>query len=99
MLVVVPFAAVTTTVIVLLPTFKLIAPDAEPEVTAVPFTVTVAPEPPVTVGKTVIEVVVLPTAIAYEFVPEVNEGVQVPADEVKVAKVATDDAARVTVNV
>ena len=35
------FCAVTTTVIVLEPTFRLIVPDAEPEATAAPFTVTV----------------------------------------------------------
>lgn len=41
-LVVVPFCAVTTVVMTLLPTFKLIAPLAVPEATAVPFTVIVA---------------------------------------------------------
>src|ERR1700730_13136025 len=40
--VVVPFCAVTTVVIVLLPTFKGTLAEAEPEVTAVPFTFTVA---------------------------------------------------------
>lgn len=41
-LVEVPFCAVTTVVMTLLPTFKLIAPLAVPEATAVPFTVIVA---------------------------------------------------------
>jgi hypothetical protein len=40
--VVVPSCAVATTVTVLLPTLRLITPDAVPLVTAVPFTVTVA---------------------------------------------------------
>src|ERR1700730_2848833 len=40
--VVVPFCAVTTVVIVLLPTFKGRLAEAVPEVTAVPFTFTVA---------------------------------------------------------
>ncbi len=41
-LVVVPSAAVTSTVTVLAPTVSAIAPDAAPLVTATPFTVTVA---------------------------------------------------------
>ena len=39
---VVPSSAVTTTVIVLLPTARLMLPDADPLDTAVPFTVTAA---------------------------------------------------------
>ena len=41
-LVVVPFCAVTVIVIVLLPIFRLIAPEGDPLVTALPFTVIVA---------------------------------------------------------
>ena len=55
-----PSCAVTTVVIVLGPVFKDIAPDAEPEVTAVPFTVIVAVASLV-VGVTVSEVTVLIT--------------------------------------
>jgi hypothetical protein len=40
--VVVPSCAVVTTVTVLLPTLKLIAPDAVPLATSTPFTITVA---------------------------------------------------------
>jgi hypothetical protein len=47
--------AVTTMVIVLLPIFSAISPDADPLDTAVPFTVTVAFDS-FTVGVTVIEV-------------------------------------------
>jgi hypothetical protein len=53
--VVVPSCAVTTTVMVLLPTLRLILPDAVPLDTAVPFTVTAAFDS-FTVGVTVIEV-------------------------------------------
>ena len=60
MAVVVPSCAVTTTVIMLLPTFSEIEPEAEPEVTAVPLTVIVALAW-VRVGVTVIEVVALAT--------------------------------------
>jgi hypothetical protein len=52
-LVVVPFAAVTTTVIVFEPTLKEMFPVAEPEFTDVPFTVIVAPAS-LRVGVTVI---------------------------------------------
>jgi hypothetical protein len=55
-LVVTPSCAVTTTVIVFEPTFNEIEPDAEPEFTAVPFTVIVASEC-VLVGVTVMAVV------------------------------------------
>ena len=52
-LVVVPSCAVTSVVIVLAPTFRLIAPEAVPEVTATPFTCIVAVES-LAVGVTVI---------------------------------------------
>ena len=55
-----PLAAVTTTVIMLLPTLKEIDPDADPDVTAVPLTVIVAPES-LLVGVTVMDVMALPT--------------------------------------
>jgi hypothetical protein len=58
--VVVPSCAVTTVVIVLLPTLKLIAPLALPLATVVPFTFTVALLS-VTVGVTVILLVALDT--------------------------------------
>jgi hypothetical protein len=57
---VVPFSAVTTTVIVFDPTFRDIGPDAEPDVTDVPFTVMVAFSWDL-VGVTVIEVTELAT--------------------------------------
>ena len=50
-----PSCAVTLTAIGLLPTFKVIGPEALPDVTAVPFTVTVAPLLDV-IGFTVVEV-------------------------------------------
>jgi len=59
-LVVVPSCAVTTAVIVFVPTFRLIGPDAVPDVTVVPFTVTVALASEV-VGVTVMLVVALLT--------------------------------------
>ena len=59
-LVVVPFCAVTTVVITLLPTERFIDPEAVPLVTEVPFTVTVAVAS-ATVGVTVMEVILLAT--------------------------------------
>ena len=53
-------AAVTATVIVLLPTLRVIGPDALPLATVTPFTFTVAPAS-ATVGVTVIEVMLLAT--------------------------------------
>ena len=52
-LVVVPFGAVTMVVIALAPNAKAIEPDALPELTAVPFTFTVA------VGSLVVGVIVM----------------------------------------
>ena len=57
---VVPSCAVTTVVIVLAPTDNVILPEAEPLVTTVPFTFTVALAW-LTVGVTVIVVVALLT--------------------------------------
>ena len=56
-MVVVPSCAVTTVLIVVWPTAKAIGPDAVPEVTAVPLTVTVAVGSCV-VGVTVTDAVV-----------------------------------------
>ena len=50
--VVVPSCAVTTVVMVFEPWFKVITPDAEPDVTVVPLTITVA------VGSLVVGVIV-----------------------------------------
>ena len=55
-----PSAAVTTVLITLVPTFRLIAPLAAPEATVVPLIFTVAPLPD-TVGVSVILVVALGT--------------------------------------
>ena len=57
-----PSWAVTIVVILLLPTARAIAPDAEPDVTAVPFTVSVAVASLV-VGVAVTDVMPLPTAV------------------------------------
>ena len=89
---VVPSCAVTKTVMVFTPTAKLIEPEAVPEVTEVPLTFTVAVES-VTVGVTVIDVVALVTAIAYEVVPvEKEEGVQVPVEVVRLVKLESVEA-------
>jgi len=56
----VPFCAVTTVVMVFEPTFNAMAPDAVPEFTAIPFTVTVEVATLV-FGVTVIDVMVLAT--------------------------------------
>ena len=55
-----PFCAVTTALMVLAPAARLIAPEALPEVTGIPFTVTVALSW-FTVGVSVIAVVLLGT--------------------------------------
>ena len=55
-----PSCAVTAVVIVFVPTFKVIAPEAVPEVTVMPLTVTVAVGSLV-VGVTVMEDVAFPT--------------------------------------
>ncbi len=81
---VVPFSAVTTMFIfVVEPAVSEIAPDADPEDTDTPLTVTVEVES-VTVGVTVIDDIPLgnPETL-YEFVPERNEGLNVPEDTVR----------------
>ena len=86
----VPFCAVTTVVIVLLPPSKGRLADAVPEVTAVPLTVTVAVGS-VVVGVIVTEVTELPKGSVYEVVPAANAGDRVPLLMVKFARVAIDD--------
>jgi hypothetical protein len=66
-------------VIVLEPTLRLIAPDAEPEVTEVPFTVMVA-WLLLLVGVTVIEVIEFATDAVYEMVFALNVGDRVPCE-------------------
>ena len=82
--------------IVFAPTFREIAPEAEPEATAVPFTLTLAVES-VTVGVTLTDAVEFPTETVYEVVPEENVGDKVPVEVVKAESVATAELARVTV--
>jgi hypothetical protein len=83
-------------VIVLVPTFRLILPEALPLATVVPFTLTVA-FASVTVVVTVIEVMALDTEALYVVVPLANVGLSVPLDNARLLSVATADAARVTV--
>ena len=71
--VVTPSCAVTTTVIMLLPTLRGIELDAEPELTATPFTVIVAPAY-VAVGVTVIDELTKYSLVVYEYVLEENVG-------------------------
>ena len=80
------------------PTDRAIEPEAEPEVTVVPFTFTLAVES-VTVGVTVNDDVELPTETAYEVVAEAKVGDREPAETSKAESVATAEAARVTVTV
>jgi hypothetical protein len=81
---VVPFSAVTIMLILVVdPAVSEIAPDADPEATETPFTVTVDVES-VTVGVTVIDDVALDSPeTVYELVPERNEGLNVPEDTVR----------------
>lgn len=84
-------------VMVFEPTESEIEPDAEPEVTEVPFTVTVANEL-LTVGVTVIEVSELDTEAVYEVVPEAKVGDRVPTERLSPLNVLTIAAAvRLTV--
>ena len=85
-LVVVPSSEVPTTVITLSPKLKLIAPDAVPEVTAVPLTVIVA-KALLRVGVTVIELVALVTVAVYAVVAEANVGDRVPEEIARADKV------------
>jgi hypothetical protein len=66
-------------VIVLAPVCSEMALDADPEATAAPFTVTVAPAA-ATVGVTVVLDVALATDIEYAVVPLENAGDSAPAD-------------------
>ena len=68
------------------------APDADPEDTETPLTVTVDVES-VTVGVTVIDDVALgiPDTV-YELVPERNEGLNVPEDTVRFDSVFTPES-------
>ncbi len=88
-----PLAAVTTTVMVFEPTFRLIDPDADPDVTAVPFTVIEAPES-VLVGVTVIELMLLATEAVYEVVLEEKVGERVPEERVRAERVELVDSHR-----
>jgi hypothetical protein len=84
-------------VIVFVPTFRLILPEALPLETVVPFTLTVA-FASVTVGVTVIELVAFDTEAVYVVVPLAKTGLSVPLDSARLLSVATlDGAARVTV--
>jgi hypothetical protein len=97
-LVVVPSWAVTTVVIVLLPTLSAIAPEALPLVVATPLTVTLA-LPLVSVGVTVSEVVALPTLAVYPVVADAKTGASVPLESDSADRSAFEDGARVTVTV
>ena len=89
-LVVVPSCAVTTVVMVLLPTARAIEPDAEPLVTVLPFTVTVAVASLV-VGVTVMLAVALGTLAVYAIVPLAKAGLKVPELSVRLLSVASVD--------
>ena len=94
----VPSSAVPTTVIVFDPTVNAIAEDAEPEVTADPFTVMVVFEL-FRVGVTVIDVVAFETVAVYEVVPEANVGESVPEEIANADRDASFEPALVTVTV
>ncbi len=76
----VPFSAVTTTVIELLPTFNPIAPLACPLTTAVPFTVTIAVAS-VTVGVTVVDNSEFATVAVYEIVEGEKVSIKLTPDK------------------
>ena len=95
---VVPFSAVTTMVIVLVPTESAIAPEVVPVLTGTPFTLVEA-SPCDCVGVTVSDVVALPTLAVYDVVPEVKAGDRVPLDSESAERSAFEDPARVTVTV
>jgi hypothetical protein len=86
---------------VLLPTFKLKAPEALPDVTALhdpdPTRARIAALACVAEGVTVIEEVLLPTLVVYDVVPELNVGLSDPEESVSPVSVASLDGARVTV--
>ena len=83
---------------VFVPTESEMAPEAEPEVTTVPFAVTVAVES-VIVGVTVNDDVELPTEAEYEVVADAKVGDREPVETFKAESVATAEPARVTVTV
>lgn len=76
--------------------FNGIADDAVPEVTAIPFTLTVAPTC-VTLGFTITEAVVSGTRTEYRVVALAKAGVSGPPITCSPESVATDDGRRVTV--
>ena len=90
---VVPFCAVTTMFILVVdPAVSEIAPEADPEATETPLTVTVDVES-VTVGVTVIDDVALDNPeTVYELVPERNAGLSVPEDTVRFDNVFIPDS-------
>ena len=95
-MVVVPSWAVTVVVMVLAPRLKLILLLALPEVTAAPFTLTVALAW-FTVGVTVIVDTLLATDWVYVTVPLENPGVSAPLESVSPDRLASVEA--FTVNV
>ena len=83
---------VATIVTVLAPTDRAIAPDAAPDATAAPFTVSVV-EACVRVGVTVTDVRVYGTFAAYEKTPDEKAGDSVPWDSTRFDKVVSTIAA------
>jgi len=94
----VPDCEVTTTVIVLTPTDKLIGDDDAPGVLATPLTVIVA-FCWVTYGVIWNELTAFAKLTEYEVVDELNTGDKVPIERFRALRVATDDGARVIVRV
>jgi hypothetical protein len=85
-------------VIVFDPTTNATGPDAAPELTDAPSTVTVAVAS-LTVDVTVTLAVALLTDAAYATVPTANTGLNVPDDSVNPDNDETGDPKRVTVTV
>ena len=92
---VVPSSAVTSTVILFTPTFRLMLPDAVPLATVTLFTFMVAPDC-VFVGVTVSDAVALGTDAVYAVVVLTNDGVSVPALITRLERVALAAPALVT---
>jgi hypothetical protein len=86
--VVVSWAVTTTAIDVLLPAVNACAPDAAPDVTALPATVTDAVAS-VVVGVTVTEATAFATVAVYEVVAATNDGDSVPALSAKLLSVAS----------
>ena len=84
--------------ILLSPTFRLIAPDVAPLVTAIPFTVTDAVAS-ATVGLNVMLVVAMLTLEVYVLVADANTGDKVPALDDNPDKVALLESELTTANV